>query len=301
VWLSLALLMVALLVTVPVYSGLPTKALVIANRFVLAALWGLLALATTRTERLAWARPVLLSLFGVSLGFSLTYFVGDGPAAWLGLSTARPLGAALCKLSEALPLYAAIFLAAYLARQSLASLDLQKGRLWLSLGLGLLSAVPLLAMIVLDPAGDIKALLALPPGTVLSWLPWIGLFSIANGFMEELWFRGSWFGAWRQAIGSSAAMHVTSLAFGLAHVIVYWGVPSMFLLLAPVWLYMGYAYAFIVRKTGSLWGAVLSHAIADGPVPARRLRKPRRAVGPAGELFRGGYMYGAAGYLDVVR
>lgn len=37
----------------------------------------------------------------------------------------------------------------------------------------------------------------------------------------------------------------------------------MFLLLAPVWLYMGYAYAFIVRRTGSLWGAVLSHAIAD--------------------------------------
>jgi len=263
VWLSLALLTVALLVTVPVYSGLPTKALVIANRFGLAALWGLLALATTRTERLAWARPVLLSLFGVSLGFSLTYFVGDGLAAWLGLSTARPIGAALAKLSEALPMYATIFLAAFLARQSLASLGLRKGRLWLSLGLGLLSAVPLLGMVALDPAGDMKALLAVPAATVLSWLPWIGLFSIANGFMEELWFRGSWFGAFRQAIGSPAAMHVTSIAFGLFHVIVYWGQPAMFLLLAPVWLYMGYAYAFIVRKTGSLWGAVLSHAFAD--------------------------------------
>ena len=28
-------------------------------------------------------------------------------------------------------------------------------------------------------------------------------------------------------------------------------------------LYMGYAYALIVRKTGSLWGSVLAHAIAD--------------------------------------
>jgi len=35
------------------------------------------------------------------------------------------------------------------------------------------------------------------------------------------------------------------------------------LMLTPVWLYMGYAYAVIVRKTGSLWGAVLAHAIAD--------------------------------------
>jgi len=48
-------------------------------------------------------------------------------------------------------MYATIFLAAFLARQSLGSLGLQEGRLWLSLGLGLLSAVPLLAMVALDP------------------------------------------------------------------------------------------------------------------------------------------------------
>jgi membrane protease YdiL (CAAX protease family) len=34
-------------------------------------------------------------------------------------------------------------------------------------------------------------------------------------------------------------------------------------MLTPVWLYMGYAYAIIVRKTGSLWGPVLAHTIAD--------------------------------------
>ncbi len=263
VWLSPVLLVAALAVAVPAYSGLPTEALVIAYRLGLPALWGLLALATTRVERLAWARPVLLSLFGASLGFALAYIVGNGPIEWLGLSTSEPLGAAVAKLSEALPMYAAIFGAAFLARQSLGSLGLRKGRLGLSLGLGLLSALPLLAMVVLDPAGDMKALAAVPAATVLSWLPWIGLFAVANGFMEELWFRGSWFGAFGQAIGPSAAMHVTSIAFGLMHVIIYWGQPATFLLLAPVWLYMGYAYAFIVRKTGSLWGATLSHAMAD--------------------------------------
>lgn len=115
---------------------------------------------------------MLLSLFGVSLGFALAYIIGNGPTEWLGLSTARPPGAAVAKLSEALPMYATIFLATYLARQSLGSLGLQKGRLWLSLGLGLLSAVPL-----------------------LSWLPWIGLFSVANGFMEESCGSGSLWGA----------------------------------------------------------------------------------------------------------
>jgi membrane protease YdiL (CAAX protease family) len=33
--------------------------------------------------------------------------------------------------------------------------------------------------------------------------------------------------------------------------------------LTPAWLFMGYAYALIMRKTGSLWGPVLAHAIAD--------------------------------------
>ncbi len=263
VWVSPVLLVAALSVAVPAYSGLPTEALVIAYRFGLPVLWGILALAATRTGRLAWARPVLLSLFGVSLGFALAYLVRNGPIEWLGLSTSEPLGAAVAKLSEALPMYAAIFGAAYLARQSLSSLGLRKGQLGLSLGLGLLSAVPLLAMVMLDPAGDIRALAAVPAATVLSWLPWIGLFAVANGIMEGLWFPGSWLGAFGQAIGPSAAMHVTSLAFGLMHVIIYWGQPATFLLLAPVWLYMGYAYAFIVRKTGSLWGVVLSHAIAD--------------------------------------
>jgi len=34
-------------------------------------------------------------------------------------------------------------------------------------------------------------------------------------------------------------------------------------MLAPAWLYMGCAYALIVRRTGSLWGAAPAHAIAD--------------------------------------
>jgi membrane protease YdiL (CAAX protease family) len=58
-------------------------------------------------------------------------------------------------------------------------------------------------------------------------------------------------------------MHVTSLAFCVSHVTVYWRDPTAVLILTPVWLYMGYAYAAIMRKTGSLWGVVLAHAIAD--------------------------------------
>jgi membrane protease YdiL (CAAX protease family) len=46
-------------------------------------------------------------------------------------------------------------------------------------------------------------------------------------------------------------------------IVVYWGNPASMVVLAPVWLYMGYAYAVIVRRTGSLGGPLLAHAIAD--------------------------------------
>ena len=263
VWYSLALLAVALVVSVPAYTGLRSHSMVVAYRFGLPALWGVLALATTRVERLRPASPVLLSLFGVSLGLGLAYVVGDRPIESLGLSVATPQGAAVAKLSEAIPMCAAILLATLLARRGLGPLGLRKGRLWLSLGLGLLSAVPLLAFLALVPGTGADALLAVPAATILSWLPWIVLFSVANGFTEELWFRGSWFGTFRELVGAPAAMHVTSLAFSAMHVIVYWSQPAALAVLWPVFLYVGYACAVIVGKTGSLWGAVLGHVIVD--------------------------------------
>lgn len=264
VWVSLALLAAAVFATVPVYGGLPSQGLTIAHRFGLTLLWSVLAFASARVGRLKPLRPAFMGLFGVSLGFALAYMIGGRPAGLLGLSTSTPQGAAADKLlSEALPVCAAIFLATALARRGLDSLGLLHGRVWLSVALGLLATAPVLALFVVDPSGSSRAVLAVPAATLRSWMPWLVLFSIANGSMEELWFRGAWFGSFEEVLGSSAAMHVTSAAFCVVHVIVYWREPTAIAMLTPVWLYMGYAYAGIVRKTGSLAGPVLSHAIAD--------------------------------------
>jgi membrane protease YdiL (CAAX protease family) len=264
VWASLALLAIALAIAVPVYGGWLSGDLEAAYRFGLPLLWGGLALAAARSERMKPFSPLLLSLFGVSLGFALAYVVGSRPIDYLGLSWHTPKGAAAGKiLSEVLPVCAAIFLAALLARRSLESLGLRGGRAGMSLGLGLLATIPLLLLVAFDPSGGRDAVLSTPGVILGSWLPWILLFSIANGFMEELWFRGLWYGAFKQALGAPAAMHVTSLAFCIMHVIVYWGDPVAIVMLTPAWLFMGYAYAIILRKTGSLGGPVLAHAIAD--------------------------------------
>ncbi len=264
VWASLALLAAALALSVPVYGGWLSGSSEAAFRFGMPLLWGAFALAAARSARVKPFAPVFLGLFGVSLGFTLAYVVGSRPLDSLGLSWRTPKGAAFAKiLSEVLPVCAAIFLAALLAQLSLGSLGLRGGRVWLSIGLGLLATIPLLLLVALDPSGGTQAVLATPAATLGSWLPWIVLFSVGNGFMEELWFRGLWLGVFKQALGWSAAIHVTSVVFCAMHVIVYWGDPVTIAILTPVWLFMGYAYALTVRKTGSLWGPVLAHAIAD--------------------------------------
>jgi len=264
VWTSLALLAAALAISVPVYGGWLSGDSETAFRFGMPALWGALALAAAKNERVKPFTPVLLGLFGVSLGFALAYVVGSRLLDSLGLSWRTPKGAAAGKiLSEVIPVCAALFLAAVLSRRNLESLGLRGGRVGLSLGLGLLATLPLLLLVAFDPSGGRQAVLATPAATLGAWLPWILLFSVGNGFMEELWFRGLWLGAFKQVLGWSAAIHVTSVAFCIMHVIVYWGDPVTIAMLTPAWLLMGYAYGLTARKTGSLWGPVLAHAIAD--------------------------------------
>ncbi len=261
---SLGLFFAALFIIVPAYAGWFSGSTEDVYRFGMPLLWGVLAVATTRDARLAPFRVLLLSFFGVSLGLALAHIVDGAPLDWFGLSATTPPGATVAKISsEVIPVCASIVLAAYLARLSFKSLSRVGDRVGLSVGLGLLTTIPLLLLFVFDPSGDSKAVLALPQATLLSWLPWIVVYSIGNGFMEELWFRGFWLTTFRPVIGPFAAMHVTSWVFCVMHVIVYWQDPTTVLVLTPVWLYMGYAYALITRSTGSLWGPVLAHAAAD--------------------------------------
>jgi membrane protease YdiL (CAAX protease family) len=261
---SLAVLAIGLAMTVPIYGSWFSGDANRTFRVSLALLWGGLALATSKTERARPFNGIFLSLFGVSLGLALAHVVGSRPVRFFGVSVETPKGAAVDKIfAEVIPLCAAVVLAARMARRSLASLGLRGGHPWQSLGLGLLVSVPLLALFAFDPSGGRDGVLSTPAALLRSWLPWIVLFSIANGFSEELWFRGLWLGGFKDALGATAAMHVTSLAFCLMHVVVYWGDPVAILMLTLPWLFMGYAYAWIVRRTGSLWGPVLSHAIAD--------------------------------------
>jgi membrane protease YdiL (CAAX protease family) len=264
VWASLALLAVALAMTVPIYGGWLSGDTQRIFRYGFTVLWGLLALGATRSGRTRPYLPLLLGLFGISLGLALAYLAAHSPLSGLGGAPGTPRGAAAEKIfTEVIPVSAAIFLSAWLSRRNLGSLGLRGGRAWQSLGLGVLTTLPLVALFAIDPSGGRDAVLRTPVAVLASWLPWILLFSTANGFMEELWFRGLWLGGFKPVLGLPAAIHVTSFAFALMHVIVYLPDVATVAVLTPAWLFMGYAYALIMRRTGSLWGPVLAHTLAD--------------------------------------
>ena len=90
------------------------------------------------------------------------------------------------------------------------------------------------------------------------------IFSVTNGFFEELWFRGSWLPRYAPHLGPTGALVSTSLVFILFHVMVYWGQPAAVLIqLTAAWAVLGFSCGILTQKTGSLWGAVLTHAYAD--------------------------------------
>lgn len=136
------------------------------------------------------------------------------------------------------------------------SMYLARGRLGLGLAAGLAGFVAFagLAFIPLAAKGDMASKL-------LSLSPWILIFVLANGFMEELLFRGLFLKRYEPFLGRGLSNLLTAMVFTLAHLPVTYvsDVLQFLLILFPLALLWGY----LMQKTDSLWGSALSHAGAD--------------------------------------
>ena len=97
------------------------------------------------------------------------------------------------------------------------------------------------------------------------------------GIGEELLFRGAILGILRRVSTRSVRLAffrvslaglLTAVLFGLAHAVFY-DITFWPISLIPNWIQVGYAfglgvyYAALTERTGSLWGAVVSHNLSD--------------------------------------
>jgi hypothetical protein len=201
-------------------------------------------------------RPVFFAYFTSVLALSLGFFFADPGLKLIGLTTQTPIGVAVAKFLQASLIVIGILVVAGLCGEDLASLYIRKGRLMLGLSMGLVTAAALLVLSILQPA-----VRALGTAKLMSLAPWILLFVVSNAFMEELLFRGLFLGRYEPLMGKWLAILSTALAFTLAHMQVTYA-PNMWGFLL-VTLCLSIAWAWLMQKTGSLWGSVLFHAGAD--------------------------------------
>jgi membrane protease YdiL (CAAX protease family) len=218
---------------------------------VFGALWWV-----ARSEhRLSRFRPVFFAYFAAVFGSSLGFFLADPGLKLLGLTTHTPTGVAVARFLQSSLIVIGILAVAKFCGEDFASLYIRKGRLLLGLGVGLIAAAGCLILTLLQPA-----VRALGTARLISWAPWILLFSVSGAFMEELLFRGLFLGRYEPLIGKWLSILSTALVFTLAHVQVSYRTPVGFLV---VLFGLAIAWAWLMHKAGSLWGSALFHAGAD--------------------------------------
>ena len=201
-------------------------------------------------------RPVFFAYFTAVVGLSLGFFFGDWGLRLFGLTTQTPAGIAIAKFSQASLIVIGVLATARLCGEDLASLHIRKGHLTLGVSVGLAGAAACVVLTLQQPA-----IRALGTAKLVSLIPWILLFVVSNGFMEELVFRGLFLGRYEPLLGKWLAIVSTALAFTLAHMQVTYTADLLGFLL--VLFGLSIAWGWLMKKTGSLWGSALFHAGAD--------------------------------------
>ena len=169
-------------------------------------------------------------------------------------------GFALAKLSDALLIIIPIIVLTRIAGGDMASLYLKKGNLKLGLLIGLLGFAGFVA-ISIDSATDLFYGTDLDVWRIFSWTPWILVFVLANGALEELLYRGLFLKKLEPFMGPNSSNLLLALTFAIPHLgVTYTSDISTFFVIL---LILGLAWGYIIQRTDSLLAAILFHAGAD--------------------------------------
>lgn len=204
---------------------------------------------------------IAFAFFVATLAFSLTSgAVGTTGSLLksLGLTASMPEFIALAKVIEMLVVVTAILVAARLWGFSLGALYLKRGRLGMSLFIGT-------AMMTINTATGIVtgAVMGQMGEVLLARLPWALLFALANGLMEELWFRGLFLRPFAAVIGMPGAIVVTSIVFTVMHAAATYMNPVEAILFQMIIFPMALLFGYLMHKSDTLWGSALFHAGSD--------------------------------------
>ena len=221
----------------------------------------LIAMPSLFVRRLGPARPILLALSAVAATYTL---LSAGPQILIDLlgSHSGSFDAQVFWASVAQAV--GTLLIALAARRLVTpewrpSLRLRHVSLR-GLGAGVLGSVLLIGVGLALPA-NLLGRVALQPIAFGRDFPWLGPANALQAFSQEVQFRGLLLGALERTMSPRWANVSQAAVFGLAHLAISYGGPEA--PFVPITFLVGLAFGWLVRRTNSLWPAVIIHAVAD--------------------------------------
>jgi membrane protease YdiL (CAAX protease family) len=223
-----------------------------------AVILGLLtaALALRKNTRLRPYWRLAFAYFVASCAVLLSDYTGDWALILSGQALNTAQGFTALKLGEDAAVIGTIIALALLTRDDLQKLFLSKGRLGLGLAVGIVSFLVFTVLGVSSTSAK-----GIRPDRVRELLPAFLLIALADGFMEELLFRGLFLRRLGRFVGDDWANIVTATVFTFAHLGVLFAKPlSTFLMIVFV---LGLLWGWIMQRTGSVLAPALFHAGVD--------------------------------------
>jgi len=225
-------------------------------KIVLMAVFLISAFLLYRSQSLNIYWKVFFTFFIASIAIFLALYLGKWGLRVLNLENNTLNGVTLNKFLEDLVIILSIIILSRVTGRDLASIYLKRGKLKLGLIIGVTSFLLLYLTSALQAAGQNISF-----GKFFSLTPWILIIILADGFMEELLFRGLFLKKFESFLGAKLSIILTALIYSLAHLQVTYTSELLFFL--AILFILGVIWGYIIQKTDGLWGSVLFHAGAD--------------------------------------
>lgn len=238
------------------FTGMIPQKIRIASKLGLIVIFLAAAITFSRHKRFNKFWKVFFAFFAASFALFVSLHLSKWGLRISHLEIDTLSGLTLYKLLEDLIIVFAIIILVKISKDDMASLFLTKGNLRLGLIIGLVSFFGLFLLSFLQAMSQNISL-----AKYLSLLPSLLMIPLADGFMEELLFRGLFLKRFTSFMGVRLSILLTTLIYMLTHIQV------TFMANLPIFLFFtflfGLLWGYIMYKTGSLLGPALFHAGVD--------------------------------------
>jgi len=242
------------------YGPKPTGIGSYLGRIILVA--GLLLIAVLLKRSVNYQKYWLVpfGLFIMALAVTLDWIVGRFLVDTLNIETDSPRVNALMKLNEAVLIIVVILFFTRVSGSGFGSIYVQWGNRKLGIILGLAAFILAVAVSGLG-AKYLFMAQNLTLARVVPWIPWLLIYVLSNGAMEELLFRGLFLQKLEPFFGKLLSNILVAFVFTSLHSFANY-TSEMTIFIAVVTL-LAILWGYIMQKTNSALASILFHAGMD--------------------------------------